>query len=67
MKLGTVLYPNLAYANSFTEKFCSLKQILCKVKLNSTLKIENVCVVAPLMDNKYCCYISMEKFAICDI
>ena len=31
-------------------------------------KNENVCVVVPLMDNiKYCCYISIKKFAICDI
>ena len=31
LKLNTVLYPNLAYAKSFAEKFWSLKQILCKV------------------------------------
>ena len=31
-------------------------------------KIENVCVVVTLMDNiKYCCYISIKKFAICVI
>ena len=30
-------------------------------------KNENVCVVVHLMDIKYCCYISIKKFAICDI
>ena len=35
---------------------------------NFNVKNENLCVVVPLMDNiKYCCYISLKKFAICDI
>ena len=35
---------------------------------NFNVKNENVCVVATLMDNmKYCSYISIKKFAICDI
>ena len=36
--------------------------------INLHVKNTNVCVVAPLMDcMKYCCYINIKKFAICDI
>ena len=31
LSLGNVLYPKLAYAQSFTEKVCSFKQILFKM------------------------------------
>ena len=34
LKLDTVLFPNLAYAKSFTEKFCSLKQIFLQSLTN---------------------------------
>ena len=55
------LYPNLAYTKKFYRK------ALLKVNFN-VKKNKNVCVVAPLMDNmKYCSYISIKKFAICDI
>ena len=61
-KLDTVLYPKLAYGKIVlfeSNSFQSLANL--SVKIN-----KNACVVAPLMDNmKYCCYISIKKFAIC--
>ena len=64
------LYLILAYAKSFTEKLALLFetnsfQSLANFNVKKNLK---VCVVAPIMDNmKYCSYISIKKFAICDI
>ena len=58
---------------SICKKFCR-KALLFETNSFQNLanfnvkKNENICVVAPLMDNmKYCCYISIKKFAVCDI
>ena len=62
------LYPILAYAKSLLEALLfetNSFQSLANFNVKKNLK---VCVVAPIMDNmKYCCYISVKKFAICDI
>ena len=53
--------------NVLPKSFALWNKFFAKSNFN-VKKLKMFCVVALLMDNmKYCCYISIKKFAICDI